>query len=231
MAADAAGDFIITWRSFLQDGDGFGIFAQRYDAAGNPAGVEFQVNTTTLSDQNFPAITADADGDFVVAWQSRNQDGDGYGVFARRYDAVGNPAGDEFRANSYTTSNQSEAAIATDANGNFLIAWESAGQDGSNDGVFAQRFDAVGNRVGNEFRANTNTEFFQGAPVVAVDADGDFTIAWETFFQNDSPFDIYAQRFDRTGSPVGDEFRVNTFTNFFQDSPTVAVDAAAIAPR
>ncbi|MGQ0622636.1 MAG: hypothetical protein ACT4QA_22470 [Panacagrimonas sp.] len=226
VAADADGDVVIVWRSFAQDGDGFGIFAQRYDAAGNPAGTEFRVNSHTQLDQNFPTVTADADGDVVIAWQSGAQDGDGYGIFAQRYDAAGNPAGTEFRANTYTTSNQRDAAIAADANGNFLMAWRSDGQDGGNDrGVFAQRFDAAGNRVGNEFRANARREDVRDSPAVAVDADGDFVVLWESFIQDGSVFDTYARRFDGTGSPIGSEFRVNTFTDFFQVSPTVAVDA------
>ncbi|MGL4462065.1 MAG: hypothetical protein ACRC1K_07920, partial [Planctomycetia bacterium] len=35
-----------------------------------PAGVEFQVNTFTTNNQSQPSVAMDADGDFVVAWQS-----------------------------------------------------------------------------------------------------------------------------------------------------------------
>jgi len=46
IAMDAAGDFIVTWSSNGQDGSGYGIYAQRYDAAGTAQGGEFKVNTT-----------------------------------------------------------------------------------------------------------------------------------------------------------------------------------------
>ena len=39
----------MAWESYGQDADGYGIFAQRYDAAGAPSGTEFQVNTYTPS--------------------------------------------------------------------------------------------------------------------------------------------------------------------------------------
>jgi hypothetical protein len=31
---DAAGNFVVTWSSYGQDGSGSGIYAQRYNAAG-----------------------------------------------------------------------------------------------------------------------------------------------------------------------------------------------------
>src|SRR5687768_18004727 len=46
------------------------------------------------------------------------------------------PEGDEFRANSFTASQQNAAAIAADADGDFVLAWQSYAQDGSNYGIF-----------------------------------------------------------------------------------------------
>ena len=49
------------------------------------------------------------------------------GVFAQRYDASGAPRGGEFRVNTYTTGGQCEPAVASDAAGNFVVAWTSYG--------------------------------------------------------------------------------------------------------
>ena len=46
-------------------------------------------------------MAMDADGDFVVAWASDGQDGDGRGIYAPRYNAVV-PAGPEFQVNPST---------------------------------------------------------------------------------------------------------------------------------
>ena len=51
VAMDAAGNFVVTWSSNLQDGSGYGIYAQRYNAAGVAQGAEFLVNTTTAGSQ------------------------------------------------------------------------------------------------------------------------------------------------------------------------------------
>src|SRR5690606_38403836 len=79
------GDHVVVWQSSGQDGSGYGIFAQRYNAAGVPQGSEFRVNSTTLGNQVFPAVTTNAAGDFVIVWQSELQDGDGYGIYAQSY--------------------------------------------------------------------------------------------------------------------------------------------------
>ena len=71
-------------------------------------------------------------------------------------------AGAEFRVNSYTTDFQQIPAVALDDAGDFVIVWNSAGQDGSNDGVYAQRYNAAGTPQGGQFRVNSYTTAFQG---------------------------------------------------------------------
>src|SRR5688572_22011717 len=70
-----------------------------------PIGPEFRVNVTP--DAGGPsAVASDADGDFVVAWRNFGQDGDGFGVSARRYDRDGNPRTGEIAVNTTTAGNQ-----------------------------------------------------------------------------------------------------------------------------
>ncbi len=87
MGAD--GEFVVTWMSSGQDGSSFGIYAQRYNAAGVAQGGEFLVNTATFDSQSYPAVAMDADGDFVITWMSSGQDGPGLGIYAQRYNAAG----------------------------------------------------------------------------------------------------------------------------------------------
>jgi len=130
----------VAWTSAGQDGGGYGVFAQRYDAAGVPQGAEFQVNSHTTGHQRQPSVSSDGDGDFVIAWNGALQDGSGTGIFAQRYDRGGTPLGGEFQVNSFTTSDQLYAAVASAAAGDFVVAWTSLGQDGDSWGVFGQRF-------------------------------------------------------------------------------------------
>ena len=49
-------------------------------------------------------------------------------------------AGSEFRVNTYTTNYQDGPTVSADGNARFVVVWSSYGQDGDNEGVFAQRF-------------------------------------------------------------------------------------------
>src|SRR5262249_13096433 len=153
VAMDADGDFAIVWNG-SGPGDGAGIFAQRYEAAGMAEGGEFRVNTYTSSIQYVPAVAMDTHGDFVVAWVS-NQDGGsgtagGNGIYAQRYDAAGTAQGTEFRVNDFTTGSQFFPRVAADADGDFVVTWTSPSQDGNGDGIFARRFTNAGLAQGTE---------------------------------------------------------------------------------
>src|SRR6185503_10670365 len=136
------------------------------------AGVEFRVNSYTTNFQRDASVAVDANGGFVIVWESFLQDGASYGVFGQRFNASGVAQGGEFRVNSYTTDKQQDAAVASDANGNFVVVWRSDTQDGNIGGVFGRRFDAAGAPLGGEFRVNTYTSGFQGDPGVAADGNG-----------------------------------------------------------
>src|SRR5207253_2076165 len=80
--------------------------------------------------------------------------------------------------------------------------------------------------VGVEFRVNTYTTLAQDYHPLAVDADGDSVVVWQSNGQDGSGVGVYAQRYSSGGGPLGGEFRVNTFTTSGQLLPAVAMDAA-----
>jgi hypothetical protein len=226
VAADPRGNFVVAWQSVGQDGNLEGVFARRFDATAAPQGIDFRVNTYVVGQQRFADVAIGAAGDFVIVWQSLNQDGSSEGVYAQRYDASGAPRGLEFRVNTYTTSAQSRPAVAVDPAGNFVVAWRSLLQDGSAYGVFAQRYDAAGAPRGGEFRVNTYTLYNQESPAVASDSHGNFVVAWQSVSQDGSFTGVFAQRYDAAGVPRGAEFRVNTYTAYAQEQPAVSSDAS-----
>src|SRR5688500_442573 len=230
------GSYVVTARDTLRalsgnaldgnfDGAAGGDFTRAFSIAFPvPAGQEFRANQFTSLNQSTPALAREANGDFVIAWQSEGQDGSGEGIFARRYNAAGAALGGEFRVNSFTTNAQSDPAVAMDALGNFVVTWRSFGQDGSNHGIYAQRYSFAGQAEGSEFRVNTHTTSSQEAPAVAMDASGDFVVAWESYGQDGSEEGVYAQRYNASGAAQGGEFRVNTNTVGGQNLPSVAMD-------
>ncbi len=230
VAADGSGNFVVVWTSgdfsSGQDGSMFGVFGQGFNSAGSPVGSEFQANTFTTSSQRFPAVAADGSGNFVVAWGSDVQDGSGYAVFGQRVSAAGSKVGNEFQVSTYTTSFQRSPAMAADGSGNVVIVWESYLQDGSEWGVFGQRYDSTGSRVGSEFQVNTYAMGRQEDPAVAADGSGNFVVTWSSDVQDGSSDGVFRQRFDSTGNKVGSEFQVNSYTTSSQRFPAVAADGS-----
>jgi len=229
----ANGNFIVTWGGVTPLDGSYGVLAQRYDAAGTPLGGQFRVNTYTPNYQYRPLTSSDAKGNFVVVWGSQYQDGDGYGVFAQRYDANGAPRGGEFQVNTYTTGYQGSSylylinntGVAMNASGNFIVVWGSySNGTGNFSAIEGQRFDANGVRVGTEFRINTSTAGYRGSPSVALYSNGSFVVVWTE--PDSSYYGITGQRFNASGVKVGAEFQVNNYTTGYQLSATVRINEA-----
>ena len=218
VASDANANFVVVWTSYDQDGDGFGIRWRKFNAAGvsQAAG---GANSYTTGSQVDPAVASDAAGNFVVVWESDGQDGDRGGIFGRRFDASGTPLGAEFKANAHTMNVQGNPRVAAAPSGNFVVVWESFGQDGDYSGVFGRLFDSVGTPIAG-FRANTYTTGNQAMPAVASDANGNFVVVWEG--ADGSYTGIVGRRFDASGSPIGGEFPVNSYTTNLQTLPAIA---------
>jgi hypothetical protein len=223
-AMNDSGRAVIGWTSYGQDGSGRGVYAQQFAPLGAPVGGEFRVNATTDGDQTNAAVALDAAGNFVVTWASNGQDGSGYGVYAQRYNLLGLPVGGEFRVNTTATGDQTFPNVAMDWSGKFVVTWSSFGQDAAATwGVYAQRFDADGNKTGGEFRVNSTTAGDQAYSSVAMDASGDVLITWASRPSSASYWTVYAQQYAPNGSPLGGEFMVNTTTNANQQNPSVAM--------
>jgi hypothetical protein len=207
VSREGDGDFVVAWSS-VNDGAAFGVFARRFNSAGVAQGPEFQVNTYTPGRQYGPAIAHTPGGGFVIAWRDAALDGGGYGVFLRRFDASGGALGVELQVNSSTESGQYNVAVGAADDGAFVVAWGSYPQDGSGFGIFARRFDAAGQAVAGEFQVNLWTVDHQDYPSVALDADGDFVIVWQSLFQDGYGHGVFGRRFDSAGNAQGGELQI-----------------------
>lgn len=196
--------FVVVWQSYGQEG-GDGIFMQRYNISGAAQGIELKVNTYTESSQGAPGVATLSNGDFVVAWHSSAQDGDKYGIYAQRFNALGVAQGDEFQANSHSTGNQQNVSIAALEDGGFILTWQSYGQDGDGDGIYAQRYNAAGEAQGTEFKVNSNHLGNQYNPTATGLVNGNFIISW----LSDGADGIYFQQYDSSGVMLGIETKVN----------------------
>jgi len=209
-AFDGAGNFIVVWHSYDQDGSGEGIFARRFDAEALPLGPEFQVNASTADDQVHPSVAADALGNFVVVWDYRPSAGP-WAPFGRRFDVSGAPLGGDFEVNSAASDLQYGVNVAMGGGGDFVVVWNGYDDDETLSlDIFARRFDAAGAPLGEQFQVSTYEQQLAAhreASVVLLPG-GDFVVVWSGDEEGLSE-EILGQRFDSEGTAQGGNFRIS----------------------
>jgi hypothetical protein len=144
------------------------------------------------------------------------------------------PAGGagQFQINTYTTGAQGAASAASAVDGDFVVVWSSPGSfgtDTSGTSIQGQLYASDGSAVGGEFQVNTYTASNQLSPEVAMSADGDFFVVWESSGSpggDISNLSIQGQRYASDGSAQGAQFQINTYTTNIQNSPSVAASPA-----
>ncbi len=204
VAMDAEGGFVVAWENQPTSGSEE-IYAQRYSAAGTPEGGDVVVSPIA-GNNDYPSVAMDAAGDFVVAWENAPSSGSEE-IDAQRYSAAGVAEGSDFVVSS-TAGNNLSPAVAMDAGGDSVVAWENAPTSGS-DEIYAQRYSAAGAAEGNAFLASSNISVAsQELPSVAMDVEGDFVVAWNNYGpgQEGAPpykYEIDAQRYAADGAPMG----------------------------
>ena len=216
-ASTDSGNFVVVWESVGANYSSYDVFGQRFNSAGSKLDSEFRVSP--LEGGWSPKVAANLTGKFLVVWGG--SDGSMGGPVGQRFSSAGAKLGPSFQINSYTTEDQGAPAVTADGSGNFIVVWDSVEQDGSGRGVFGQRFDSTGSRLGSEFRVNSASSGNQYRPAVAADEFGNFLVVWESSV----PFpdtNVFAQRFDSSGSRIGSEFRVNSYTTDRQGYAAVA---------
>lgn len=184
--------YAFVWEDDLCDGNGTGIYMERYDIfGGSTSGVGMgpvQISTTTTGDQKNPAIAMDNEGNYVVAWEG-NGTGDTYGIFVRAFNSDGTPRGPEHLVNTYTTGIQDSPKIAIDFDRNpiagneqhFAVTWHGEGTEDS-EGIYLQSYDIIPagdiSAVGSNISVNTYTAGAQIDPDIAMNNADEIIVTW-----------------------------------------------------
>jgi len=223
------GDAMVVYQSKRQDtSNSYGVFGQRIDASGSKVGTEFLINETVVYDQDQATVTALDNGGFAVTWESGSTTVD-TDVYARIYDANDVAVTGEFRVNQTTAGNQytdgreaeTIAGLASQApgqDGGLVVVWiDNNAADGSQQGVFARQYAADGTAVTDEFQVNTTFVGDQKHASVGALADGGYVVTWSgndgDISAGQFDWNVYVQRYDAAGNPVGGEVQVNATTD------------------
>jgi len=215
------GGFVLVWQCPNIDGNGSGVAARRHLAGGMPADSEFQVNTHVDSHQEQPGVAAHGNGSFAVIWQSKDQDGDGHGIFARLFAAGGAALTGELSVNTQVSGDQQYPVLAPLRTGGYAAAWSGEG-DGDSSGIYVRPVSSLGSfPAGGAIRVNSWTDGEQTAPDLAVVETGNVAVVWASKDVDGSSWGIAGRLISPDGSPVADEFQVNLHGDGEQSNPAV----------
>jgi hypothetical protein len=222
MGAD--GMFVIVWESEnAPDGGKKAICGQLYDSDGLEMGGEFVVNEEPAVCR-YPAVAADADGNFVVVWLD---DGSRNSILVRLFAVDGLRRTNAFVINTRRISSITRPSVAMSAEGAFVVTWDGDPDRAGQDDIHARLFDPNGLPLDWQSFVNATLDGPQCYPQVAMNDSGEFVIVWEIQLDPDvTEREIFGQRFDSLGEPIGDEFLINTYTEGDQRYPSVAMDEA-----
>ena len=109
------------------------------------------MNTFTTNHQQLPRVDADDGGGFTVVYQSQGQDGDGFGVYGRSYDAAAVALTTEIRINSEIMDNQDRPAVAKNDAG-FTVVFRHNDTD-----LVARDYDAASLPLGDQYTVFSGT--------------------------------------------------------------------------
>jgi Calcineurin-like phosphoesterase len=224
VAMDDQGNFVVVWEDD-QDGNGsYQILARGFLANGTQRFADMTVNSVSAGQQFQPAIGMDAVGNFVVAWEDDQDGNNSYQILARAFTATGAQRIADFTVNSVAAGQQLNPAIALDASGDFVVAWEDDQDDNNYFQIAARGFHANGGNRINQFQVNTTATGQHGKPSLGMNADGDFTVVWEDDQDDNGYYQIYGRGFTFSGTQRFGVFAVNTVSDGQQYAPSIAMD-------
>lgn len=205
-AADRYGNYVVVWEDDCNGDDD--IYARRFDANGTALAPSFRVNDDASNLRQYnPCVAMNWSGKFVIAWEDQR---DGIeNIYYQCYDAAGTALGSNLVGNGDAVDwmTQRTPAAAMDGAGGFVLAWVD--EQSLYWGIYAQRFDSTGAKLGFEFQVDENPDFenlYQ--PAVGMDLAGNFVVAWAD--RRALNKNIYAKMYDSTGTQRGADFQANS---------------------
>lgn len=170
-----------------------------------------------------PRVVTDTAGNAMAVWV--HDDGTGTGsVYAARYDAASDTWGAVVRIDDQAAQ-PLDADLAIDTNGNIIAVWCQS--VGTNDSVYANRYDATAAQWGTPRRIG-NTSGDAQRPQLAVDAAGNVMVVWQVYDSTSNAYSVYANRYDAAGGGWGNAGTIETATGGASNA-RLGVDAAGNA--
>jgi len=195
IAMDALGNTVVVWGTQAYYDPNPSVVFRRYDAHGSSLSNAPTVASEMVDSGATPApsVARNGDGPFVIVWYS------GEDVLAQRFASDGTAIGTEIVVDDGTVDDSSQnPRVGIDGDGGFVVVWIAGG-----DTLLGRIFDADGNALTDELTLNDQPVDDSTLADVGMDQDGNFAVTWLSGGQ------VYARRFDPSGTAVGAGARVD----------------------
>jgi hypothetical protein len=208
-AMDSQGNYAVVW---MQDKSSNSIMGRLYNTDGSAKAEPFEVSTIRFSSVTQPSISMYMEGGFVVAWDGDPEKAGLDDIHARIFDPDGTATGEQFIVNTTIEGPQQNPKVAMNYRRQFIVIWDSKIDPDINEReIFAQRYDSIGDTIGDEFLVNNYIEADQKHPAVAMGQGRKFVMAWQSYGQDGSGFGVFGQKGQMVGSA---DFNGDGLVNF-----------------
>lgn len=206
VAIDAQGNATVVWAQASPDYTAIRAYGSRFDAATGVWGDATALTPYTAGNTYSPNIAISASGDVFIAWA---QTDDRNKTYVKHY----NPATqlwDTQVVGDYTGSGESRLGIqlATDANGNVVIAWshwDGTGTPGNPTRVAASAYDSTANQwLPSQYLDVVPSTGTTAPPVVSMQKTGQALVVWEQRDTASGAYSVMSRQYDLDARRWGD---------------------------
>jgi hypothetical protein len=221
IAIGTEGRFAVVWTDYgSSQGD---IMCRLYDSGATAVGDNFVLNDDAgQAWQVDPDISSDWLGRYVVVWTDYRNGSFPFDpdIYYQRLDSTGFLGANVNVTIETPDSSHQSPAVAATGSGTTVVSWSDL-RNYTWD-IFRQQIDGDGNLDGVNGKVNDITTGAQHEPDIALAADRWSVVVW--YDNHGGHDDIYLQKFDTAGNPVGTNIRINDDNGTsVQKFPSVAI--------
>jgi hypothetical protein len=197
------------------------IFFQIYNSDGTLLGENKIAGSTSY--KLYPKIIQLKNNNFTIFWREYyrgtfNQ----YEIVGQKYFSNGEIIGDEFLVSSDEIGGAvGQLDAASNSSGEFAVTWER--RIGNINRIYAKKYDANGNQLGNILQVSNDTVSYKYAPKIGIDSAGNFAV---TYYLRKNDYEILLHRYNFLAEQIDSAIIVNDDdSNFNQYVPDISVNS------
>lgn len=208
---------LIVWSDYREGSTN--IYGQLINSNGEIISDNFKINIFEGNKTfNYPDVAVNEDNQFLVVWYDvRNN----YAIYGQLISENGELIGDNFQISDENNTRYKNYPSVASNGKKFVIAWLDS-RNGNNYDVFSQLLDKNGNKIGENFIVNTDSQAtLKQHPEIAIDKNGNIMAAW--YSTERGSYDISACLLDSNKSIILPTSKVSDTTETLNNyNPKVA---------